>query len=65
MMYWKGYGRKWLCPILRSYPSVCLEQLRNTMKTFGQDIQPPGPDFNLRPECEAGVRTSLPQRLVK
>jgi hypothetical protein len=33
MMNWKGCGRKWLWPNLRYYPSVCLEELRKTMKT--------------------------------
>jgi hypothetical protein len=32
-MNWKGYGRKQSWPNLRYYPEICLEGLRETMKT--------------------------------
>jgi hypothetical protein len=31
-MNWKEYGRKQAWPNLRYYPSICLEELRKTMK---------------------------------
>jgi len=29
LLDWKGCGRMWSCPILRSHPSICLETQRN------------------------------------
>jgi hypothetical protein len=28
----EGYGRKWLWPTLRYYPSICLKEWRKIMK---------------------------------
>lgn len=60
MICWKACGRKWAWTILRYYPCVCMERLRNTMKTLGQGINSSGSDFNMRPpEYEAGVSKIL------
>jgi hypothetical protein len=45
------------------YTSICLEWLRNTVKTVRRF---PGPDFNLRPsKYETGLLISLPQHSAK
>jgi hypothetical protein len=64
-MNWKGCGRKRSWYNLISYPGICLEGLRQTTKDLSQDSPSPCPDLNLEPlECEAGVLTILPRRLV-
>jgi hypothetical protein len=51
--------------ILRYYPSICLEELRKTMKNLSRDSQSPGRDLNPgHPEYEAGVLTTRSRRSV-
>jgi hypothetical protein len=65
MMYWKGCGRKQLWPALRYCPSVCLENLRNAIKTLSQDMWLLGPDFNLvPPKYNAGVLATAFGKIV-
>jgi hypothetical protein len=62
MLNWKGFGRKWSWPNLRSNPGICIEGLRKTTKNLSQDSWSPGRDLNTGPpkyeagnKCGAGV----------
>jgi hypothetical protein len=58
----EGNGRG---PVLRYYPSICLEELRKTTKTLSPDSLSPERDLNPGPpEHEAGVLTTRRRRLV-
>jgi hypothetical protein len=47
-------------PILRHYPSICLEGLRNTTISLSHDSRSPGRELNTRlPEHEAEVNHSI------
>jgi hypothetical protein len=42
------------------YPSICLEELRKTMKKLSHDSQSPDSELNLgHPEYKAGVLTTM------
>lgn len=46
-------------PNLSYYPSICLEELRKSMKVLSQDNKFPGQDFNLGPpKYETGMLTT-------
>jgi hypothetical protein len=47
-MNWREYGRNWSY-ILRYYPVICLEKLRETTIYLRQDSQFSGQDFNMGP----------------
>jgi hypothetical protein len=64
-MIWKACGRKLSLFDLRYYPSISLKELRRTTKNLSHDSRSRDRDFNpVPPECEAGILTSLPRRLV-
>jgi hypothetical protein len=56
-MDWNGFGRKRLWPILRYYPSICLEGFRKTKKNLSPDSQSPDRELNPGPP-EYGVLTT-------
>jgi hypothetical protein len=61
---WKEAAVAYL--ILRYYPGICLERLRQTIKNLSEDSLTPGRDLNPDPpEYEARVLTTWPQRSVK
>jgi hypothetical protein len=58
MIDWEGFGSG-SGLILRYYPSIRLDELRNTMKTAIRIVSDRGRDFKPRlPENEAGVLTT-------
>jgi hypothetical protein len=57
---------KWPQWGIRYYPSICLEELRETMKTSVTKAGLHTQDWNVGPhEYEAGVPTTLPWHLAK
>jgi hypothetical protein len=64
-MHWKECGRKLSWPILRYYPSICLEGLRKTTKNLNHDSRSAGQYFDpWPPEYEAGVLTTQLEQSV-
>jgi hypothetical protein len=51
-------------PNLRHYPSICMEGMRKTTITLGQDYRPPGRDSNPGPPKYEPEVLALSRRLI-
>jgi hypothetical protein len=60
-MNWKGCGRKQSWPNLRYYPSIYLEELRQTIKNLGHDRWSLDRDLKPVPPEYEGVFTTEPR----
>jgi hypothetical protein len=58
MMNWNGFGSG-QGKILRYYPGICMEGLRETTKNLTHDSWSLGPDFNPRPPTHSCLNISI------